>query len=218
MAQVFRPVWNTVSRLCIAAFVLGLAAVCWAGFEIQRSPWITNARMVRPQPVPFSHEHHVGGLGLDCRYCHTSVEESSSAGFPPTHTCMTCHSKIWTEADVLEPIRRSWREGERIKWTKVYTLPDYVFFNHSIHVNKGVGCSTCHGEVDRMPLMWSVVDLKMSWCLDCHRNPEKYLRPKNEVFNLHWTPNEPQEELGARLVKEYNIPTERLEDCYTCHR
>ncbi|HRX87278.1 MAG TPA: cytochrome c3 family protein [Phycisphaerae bacterium] len=218
MAQVFGRVWNTVSRLCIAAVVIGIGVVAWGAFEIQRGPWVTREGMARPQPVPFSHEHHVGGLGLDCRYCHTGVETSSFAGLPPTHTCMTCHSKMWSDADTLAPVRNSWKTGERIEWTKVYTLPDYVFFNHSIHVNKGIGCSTCHGQVDEMPLMWSVVNLKMEWCLNCHRAPEKYIRPKDEVFNLHWSPPDDQEKLGRQLVKEYNIPVERLSDCYTCHR
>jgi len=131
---------------------------------------------------------------------------------------MTCHSKIWTEAEVLAPVRESWRSNERLAWTKVYTLPDYVFFNHSIHVAKGIGCATCHGQVDQMPLMWTVVNLKMEWCLDCHREPEKYIRPKEEVFNLNWSPSRPQVEVGAHLVKEYGVPVERLEDCYICHR
>ena len=135
--------------------------------------------MPREQPIPFSHAHHVGGLGIDCRYCHTSVETSSFAGIPPTKTCMNCHSQIWSTSPTLEPVRESFRTGVSIQWTRVNDLPDYVYFNHSIHVNKGIGCESCHGRVDRMPLTWQENSLQMDWCLDCHRDPGKHIRPRD---------------------------------------
>jgi NAD-dependent SIR2 family protein deacetylase len=199
-----------------AVFVLALLA--WIGAMVHRSPYVTMASVIREQPVPFSHEHHFAGLGIDCRYCHTSVETSSFAGIPPIKTCMTCHSKIWTSADLLEPIRASWRTGVALQWQRVHILPDYVFFNHSIHVQKGMGCSTCHGRVDQMPLMAKVASMQMEWCLQCHREPERFIRPEAEIFNMQWEPPDNQSELGRQLVKEYNIPVRRLTDCYTCHR
>jgi Cytochrome c7 and related cytochrome c len=137
--------------------------------------------------VPFSHQHHVAGLGLDCRYCHTSVENSSFAGIPPTKTCMNCHSEIWTNADILEPVRASYRNGTPIWWTKLHDLPDYVYFNHEIHINKGIGCASCHGPVDEMPLTYAHASLQMEWCLDCHRNPAKNIRPVGDpIYNIGW--------------------------------
>jgi hypothetical protein len=138
------------------------------------------------QPVPFSHKHHVQGLGLQCQYCHTSVEKSSYAGIPPTKTCMNCHSEIWTNAQLLEPVRNSWATGESIQWIRVHDLPDYVYFNHEIHVNKGIGCASCHGRVDEMPLMYEENTLQMEWCLNCHRNPAGNLRPTAEIYNMAW--------------------------------
>ena len=174
---------------------------------------------MRAQPVPFSHEHHVAGLGIDCRYCHTAVEVSSFAGIPPTATCMNCHSQIWSGSDVLKPLRDSFQTGTPIRWTRVHNLPDFVYFNHSIHVRKGVGCVTCHGPVDRMPLMWQDQTLQMEWCLDCHRAPEQYLRPREQVFNMNWRPDREQRVLGRQLVKQYNIRNPReLTSCSTCHR
>jgi Zn ribbon nucleic-acid-binding protein len=166
--------------------------------------------------VPFSHEHHVGGLGIDCRYCHTSVENSSFANIPPTKTCMNCHSQIWNRAPMLERVRESFRSDTSIRWIRVHDLPDYVYFNHSIHVAKGVGCTTCHGQVNKMPLMWQENSLQMSWCLDCHRHPERFVRPKSEVFSVSWQPPPNQVEMGRELVKEYNIQS--LTSCSTCHR
>jgi hypothetical protein len=183
------------------------------------SPYYTNVNVTREQPVPFSHKHHAGELGIDCRYCHTSVEKSSFAGVPPTQTCMTCHSQIWTNATMLEPVRASYRSDKSISWTRVYALPDYVYFNHSIHVNKGVGCTSCHGEIAQMPLTYKANTLYMGWCLDCHRQPEKYLRPKSEVFNPNYVPPANQLELGAQLVKDYKIiPLQERQSCSTCHR
>jgi hypothetical protein len=172
--------------------------------------------VAREQPVQFSHKHHVGGIGIDCRYCHTSVETASTAGIPPTETCMTCHSQIWAESPMLEPVRASWRSGRSLEWTRVHDLPDFAYFDHSIHVNKGIGCVTCHGRVDRMPLMWRVERLHMEWCLDCHRHPERHIRPREQVFSMTWVSSEDQRTLGERLVKEYGV--QKLTDCYVCHR
>jgi NAD-dependent SIR2 family protein deacetylase len=173
---------------------------------------------VRPQPVPFSHKHHVSGLGIDCRYCHTAVEQSAFAGIPSTSTCMNCHSQIWTNSPMLEPVRESYRTGQPLRWTRVHNLAEFAYFNHSIHVNKGVGCATCHGPVDQMPLIAQQESLLMEWCLDCHRNPEQYLRPREEVFNMSWTAPANQSELGLELVRKYNVRTEQLTDCSVCHR
>jgi Cytochrome c7 and related cytochrome c len=171
------------------------------------------------QPIQFSHAHHVGGVGIDCRYCHTSVEESAFANIPPTKTCMNCHSQIWTNAPILEPVRASFRDNTRLTWTRVNDLPDFVYFNHSIHVRKGVGCATCHGRVDKMPLMYQDAPLTMMWCLDCHRNPAKYVRPRDQVYNMAWERPSGDPDLGKRLVEEYKIGrVEQLTSCSTCHR
>lgn len=216
MPQLFHRSTNTLSRVTIwgAGFIVaGLGLVV---FVLYRSPYLTAQDMVKDQPVPFSHKHHVSGLGIDCQYCHTSVENSSFAGIPPTETCMSCHSQIWTNAAVLEPVRESLRTGTAIRWTRVNDLPDYVYFNHSIHVSKGIGCETCHGRVDQMPLTWRAQTLQMGWCLECHRHPELYVRPKAEVYTMGYRPPESQAVLGPRLVNEYQIKS--LTDCYTCHR
>ncbi len=220
----------------VAAVVL-LTGLGWAALRLQRSPYVTYAGVARMQPVPFSHQHHVSGLGIDCRYCHTSVETSGFAGIPPTKTCMNCHSQIWTNAPMLEPVRESFRSGKSLVWTRANDLPDFVYFDHSIHINKGVGCNTCHGPVDRMPLMYNYASLQMEWCLDCHRAPEKYLRPRDQVFNMRYeqpTEANPVEltsadgqvnkytsqiALGKDLRKRYHLRTERdITSCNTCHR
>jgi len=154
--------------------------------SLQRSPWVTRQGQRPDQPVPFSHKHHVEGLGLQCQYCHVSVEKSSYAGIPPTKTCMNCHSQIWTNAQLLEPVRQSWATGASLQWIKVHDLPDFVYFNHEIHVNKGIGCASCHGRVDEMPLMYEQNSLQMEWCLNCHRNPSVNLRPTSEIYNMAW--------------------------------
>ena len=182
MAQLFHPRSNTIARASIAGAVLLLTGLVWAVTALNLSSYSTRVEIPRDQPVPFSHKHHVSGLGLDCRYCHTSVETSAFAGMPPTETCITCHSQIWSDSPMLEPVRASWRNNESIHWTRVHDLPGFVYFNHSIHINKGIGCQTCHGRVDLMPLMWKVNSLHMGWCLDCHRAPEKYIRPKSGRF------------------------------------
>jgi hypothetical protein len=171
--------------------------------------------------VQFSHEHHVAGLGIDCRYCHTSVEESSYAGIPATETCMQCHSQIWADSPKLFPVRESFKSNNSLEWNRVYDLPDYAYFNHVVHIKKGVGCATCHGPVNEMPLTWREHTLHMKWCLECHRNPEEYLRPLDRVFAMDWKPEETgktQSELGAELVEQQRVDTSNLTNCSICHR
>lgn len=217
--QIFHRSTNTIAKVSLIGAIFFLGFVGWAFSSLMRSPYATGQGVVLKQPVPFSHQHHVAGLGIDCRYCHTSVEQSAFAGIPPTQTCMNCHNQIWTNADLLEPVRSSYANNVPIEWNRVHDLPDFVFFNHSVHVAKGVGCVTCHGQVDRMPLMFQQASLQMEWCLDCHRDPGKFVRPREEVFNINWQPPaDPAERhaLQARLVKEYNVQS--LMSCSTCHR
>jgi hypothetical protein len=217
--QIFHRSTNTFSRATIYGAVFIVVGIGWALMQIQRSPYVTYAGVVKPQPVPFSHQHHVTGLGIDCRYCHTSVETSSFAGIPPTKTCMNCHAQIWSTSPTLEPVRESFRTGNSIMWTRVNDLPDYVYFNHSIHVSKGIGCESCHGRVDRMPLTWQENSLQMTWCLDCHRDPAQHIRPRDAITVMGYQPAEPQETLGPKLMKEYEVKDARtLTSCNTCHR
>ena len=218
---------NTVSRVAIVAAVMTGGAIPVLAYVINKSPNETLVRQVREQPVPFSHEHHVRGLGVDCRYCHTSVEVSANAGMPPTYTCMSCHSQIWKNAPMLEPVRASLREDKGIPWNKVHQLPDFVYFNHGIHVQKGVGCTECHGRIDHMPLAWKEKPLTMEWCLSCHRNPEQFVRPKEYAFVMDYVASDKvladhgvksKAELGAKLVKDYEIEVGRLDNCSICHR
>jgi hypothetical protein len=221
MGQLFSPGSNTFFRVFLLGGVAGVLGLGGIGYAIYRSPYMTMQNVPRDQEVPFSHQHHVGGLGLDCRYCHTSVEDSSFAGLPPTETCMTCHSRVWTGAPMLAPVRESLATQQPLAWNRVNQLPDFVFFNHSIHVQKGVGCSSCHGRVDQMPLTWKAHSLYMRWCVDCHEAPEKQLRPRDQIFNMAWEPGPDQEVLGTNLMREYHIRTERLsqlKDCSMCHR
>ena len=218
MAQIFHPSTNTIAKASIFGAIFLIGGVLFVGAEINRSPYITEVNVARAQPVPFSHEHHVSGLGIDCRYCHTSVETSSNAGIPATKTCMTCHSQIWTNAELLEPVRESWRTNTPIQWTRVHDLPDFVYFDHSIHVNKGVGCTSCHGQVDQMPLMWQTASLQMEWCLKCHRAPEEFVRPREEVFNMNFQYGPDHAERGRQLVEMYNIRKEQITNCSICHR
>ncbi len=188
-------------------------------YLLLHSPYQTDVRVVRPQPVPFSHEHHVSGLGIDCRYCHTSVETSAFAGLPPTHTCMSCHSQIWAASPVLEPVRASLAENKPLVWSRVHDLPDFVYFHHAIHIQKGVGCVSCHGRVDRMPLMWKEESLTMEWCLDCHRQPERHLREKSDIVRMDLAlSNQAQLEKGRDLVRRNHIEVDRLTNCSVCHR
>lgn len=232
MAQVFHRSTNTIARASILATLLVVAGVLWTALEMTRSPYTTYAGVAKAQPVPFSHQHHVSGLGIDCRYCHTSVETSGFAGIPPTKTCMNCHSQIWTNAPMLEPVRESYKTGKSLVWTRLNDLPDFVYFDHSIHINKGVGCQSCHGPVEKMPLMYAQASLQMEWCLNCHRAPEKFLRPRDKVFDMTYeqpTAAKPvevagqkftnQEKLGLYLKSAYHLRSERdITSCSTCHR
>jgi hypothetical protein len=222
MPQIFHHSTNTLAKLSIFAVITLLLVGGWALGEINRSSWVTGAYVDREQPVQFSHKHHVGDDGIDCRYCHTTVEKAANAGIPPTSTCMNCHTQIWADSPYLEPVRESYRTGKPIEWTRVHDLPDFAYFNHSIHVNKGVGCSTCHGAVDQMALTYQASSLQMEWCISCHRNPERFIRPQDKVFDMSW----PAENTtgaalaqGMELKKKYNIqPPSILTSCSTCHR
>ncbi len=186
MAQVFDRSSNALARMSLVLTGLIVIALGVTLDSLQRSPWVTRQGQRPDQPIPFSHKHHVEGLGLQCQYCHTSVEKSSYSGIPPTKTCINCHAQTWTNAELLEPVRQSWATGASIQWTRVHDLPDYVYFNHEIHVNKGLGCASCHGRVDEMPLMYQESTLQMEWCLNCHRNPAVNLRPTSEIYNMAW--------------------------------
>jgi Cytochrome c7 and related cytochrome c len=236
MPQIFSRSANTLARASIFVVVLLASAAAAGLLQLQRSPYVTRQHMALQQPIPFSHQHHVSGLGIDCRYCHTSVEESSFAGIPPTKTCMNCHAQMWTNAAMLEPVRHSFYTGKSIQWARVHDLPDFVYFNHSIHVAKGVGCYSCHGPVDQMPLMYAENTLQMEWCLSCHRQPEKFLRPKDQIFNMKY--EQPSSEhpvevevdgkkqsftdqiaLGNALKVKYHLRSvQDITSCSTCHR
>ncbi|MGB6876213.1 MAG: cytochrome c3 family protein [Candidatus Acidiferrales bacterium] len=214
--QIFHPSTNTISRLSIYCGVVFIGLLSYVLYEVGQSPYYTEQNIPQVQPVPFSHRHHVSQLGIDCRYCHTSVETSSFAGLPSTQTCMTCHSQVWNNASILAPVRESYETGQSIAWTRVNALPQFVYFDHSIHIHKGIGCTTCHGDVGDMAITWRATTLQMAWCLDCHRHPEEYVRPRDQVFNVNYKPPKDQLQLGGLLVREYKINS--LTSCETCHR
>jgi hypothetical protein len=216
MAQIFDRSSNALARASLVLTGLIVIALGMTLDQLQRSPWVTRQGQRAPQPVPFSHKHHVMGLGIQCQYCHTSVEKSSYAGIPPTKTCMNCHAQIWTNADLLEPVRHSWATGESITWTKVHDLPDFAYFSHEIHVNKGLGCSSCHGRVDQMPIMYAQNTLQMEWCLDCHRNPAKNLRPTSQIYNMAWTgPSTDNPVWCGTTGPKTGVPTAQTVSCTT---
>jgi cytochrome c7-like protein len=216
MPQIFRRSANTLSKLSLAGLLILVGTLIFLAILLARSSYVTRAQEFVEQPVQFSHRHHVKDDGIDCRYCHTSVETSAFAGIPPTKTCMNCHSQIWSQAPILEPIRASFREDRPVHWVRVHDLPDFVYFNHSIHIKKGMGCETCHGRIDDMPLTLQQNTLQMEWCLNCHRNPEQYVRPRAEVYTMGYKPPVPQSVMGPQLVKEYGIRGNT--SCSTCHR
>lgn len=225
MPQIFHRSFNTVSKVSILGGLFILAGAGWVAGEYYRSPYVTGQDVPHLQPVPFSHEHHVGKLGIDCRYCHTTAEHSSFAGMPSTKTCMNCHSQIWFGSPMLEPVRESYRTDISIEWQRVHDLPGFVYFDHSIHVHKGIGCATCHGRVDQMPLMAQAAPMQMRWCLECHREPERFVRPRREVFNMDWKPGDEKDPhgqsqdqltLGRELVEQYRI--HKQTSCSVCHR
>ncbi len=219
MSQIFPKSANAAARSTLFGVLTLVLFVGWIVFTLMRSSWVTKQNEFVEQPIQFSHAHHVGGIGLDCRYCHTTVEKSSFAGIPPTKTCINCHAQIWTTAPLLEPVRASFRDDKPLTWTRVNDLPDFVYFNHQIHIKQGVGCATCHGPVDKMPLMYQATSMQMEWCLACHRAPEKFLRPRSEVFNMSYEAPANQLELGLRLKKEYQVAgIEHMTSCSVCHR
>jgi len=216
MAQVFPRRANLVARGSLvgglgALFVL--SALYWVYI---RTPLFTGVGTAPSQPVPFSHAVHAGELGIDCRYCHTTVENSAFAGMPDTKTCMNCHSVVLTQDPRLAPVRESFKTGKAIQWNTVNDLPDYVYFDHSIHINKGIGCSSCHGDVDKEPLMAKGASLQMGFCVNCHTHPEQQVRPRDQVFNMSWQPPANQAVVGPQLVQEYHIQTKI--SCSACHR
>ncbi len=216
MPQVFPRSSNSIARLSLLGAVLTIGLLSAVAYVIVRSPYATGAGVPPDQPVPFSHAHHSGGDGIDCRYCHQSAEYSAVAGVPPTETCINCHKQIWANSPNLQLVRDSADNGEPIQWIKVHDLPDFVYFNHSIHVKKGVGCSTCHGQVNRMQLTWQVAPLTMQWCVECHSEPEKFVRPQSEIYNMQWTASPDQLERGRELVRQYDI--QKKVYCSACHR
>ncbi len=218
MPQIFPRSANAIARASIFAAILLIGGFLLFLDSFNRSNYQTNQNIIREQPVQFSHARHVAGNGIDCRYCHTSVEESHFAGIPPVETCMTCHSQVLKDAPILEPVRASYNTGAPLEWVRVHDLGDFVYFNHSIHVNKGVGCVTCHGRVDEMALTFQENTLQMQWCLDCHRDPGKNLRPKEHVFDLDWKPTGDQQALGDSLIEAYHINVGQLTNCSICHR
>jgi hypothetical protein len=219
MAQIFHRSTNTISRVSIYGAVFIAAALGYLGWAVTESPYFTDVNVPREQPVPFSHKHHVTDDGIDCRYCHTSVEKSSFAGIPSTHICMSCHSRLWTTSPMLEPVRLSYQTDKSLEWTRVNAVPDFAYFDHSIHIHKGVGCTTCHGPIGEMPLTWRANTLYMRWCIDCHKHPERFVRRREDVFKANYQSPQDQLALGRQLVKEYKIKdATQLTDCYTCHR
>ncbi len=218
MSQIFSPSMNIISRVAIVGIVFILAGVAGLAYLYFRSPYVTEVGIAKAQPVSFSHQQHVVGVGLDCRYCHTSVEESNFAGIPPTETCIGCHSHFSTDDPVLEPVRASDQNNQPLEWVRVHDLADFVYFNHAIHVKKGVGCETCHGRVDQMSLIAKAESLQMDWCLECHRAPERFLRPVDQIFTMGWESPGDQVSLGRQLVADYGVKVDQLTDCSICHR
>jgi hypothetical protein len=228
MPQVFPRSANTLSKVSIFGSLFLLAFTIWVCLLYTRSSYGTDAGVARVQPVPFSHQHHVGVLGIDCRYCHTSVEHSSFAGIPATKICMNCHSQMWFGSSMLEPVRDSYRSNQSLRWSRVYNTPGFVYFDHSIHIHKGVGCASCHGRIDEMPFTYQVPSLLMEWCVNCHRQPENHLRPRAKVFDMRWRPADERDDnglpydqltLGRKLKQEYKIvDAGLLTSCTVCHR
>jgi hypothetical protein len=215
MAQIFHPRTGLYATLGCLAFVVMLIAGIAAWRAVTAEPNAQDEAV--EQPIPFSHQHHVGEVGLDCRYCHATVETSAFAGMPSVSTCMTCHSQLFADQAMFAPLLDSWQAGTPLTWTRVHDLPDFVYFNHAAHVAGGVGCISCHGDVAHMPLMRREAPLTMKWCLDCHRHPERAVRERGDVFALK-APDARDDALGMHLVDTYRIDTRRLTDCSVCHR
>lgn len=217
MPQYFPPNSNAFAKWSILGGVIFLSLLLLSLVFYART-FRNRVNVPVQQPVGYQHALHVSELGLDCRYCHTSVEVAASANIPPTEVCMTCHSQVRVGAPALAAVQASWDNGTSIEWNRVHDLADFVYFNHSAHINKGVGCATCHGRIDRMNEIWKAEPMTMGWCLECHRNPARFVRPKEEVFNLAYEAPANQLELGRQLVEAYHINTNKLPQCSTCHR
>jgi hypothetical protein len=219
MRQLFAPGADAIFRLVLLTAAALVFAVSFGLIGYAHSDYAGNVGIAPAQPVPFSHKHHVAELGLDCRNCHAQAETSATAGLPPTYTCMTCHSQIWDQALMLGPVRASLANNEPLHWTRVNRLPDYVYFNHSVHVTAGVGCSSCHGQVDAMQMTYAAKSFTMEFCLTCHRNPKEALRPQSEVWNTDWVAPANQAASGEALAKAHHVPDAGyLTQCSTCHR
>ncbi|MGO9484248.1 MAG: cytochrome c3 family protein [Rhodomicrobium sp.] len=216
--QLFRPSANVLARAILITGALLPFAAIGVTYGVMNSAYVTGQGVIRYQPIPFSHKHHNGELGIHCLYCHTGVEKSAFAGLPATHICMSCHSQIWTNAAMLAPVRESLAANRPIRWNRVHVLPAYVYFNHSVHIAKGVGCSTCHGRMDEMALTSQAAPLTMRWCVDCHSNPAPNLRPRDQIFNMAWEAPPDQDRSGGALLQANHIDTNRLIECSTCHR
>jgi hypothetical protein len=218
MGQIFPRSANLLIRLSIFAVLLLVVELTLILGVYFRSNYFRQINIAVEQPVSFSHQLHNGVLGVDCRYCHVSVAESSFANIPATETCMTCHSQIKSNSPGLAAVRESYASGEPIEWVRVHKVPDFVYFNHSIHINQGIGCSNCHGQVNTMAVVWQTQPLYMGWCLNCHRNPEQYIRPRDQVFNMDYVPPANQLQVGADLVRQYGVNKAQLTNCSICHR
>ncbi len=222
MSQLFGRSANTLALLTISVVLLLGGIGVGLAYAIQGSSYVTEVNTFKAQPVPFSHQHHVGGLGIDCRYCHTSVETSAVAGVPPVDTCMNCHKMMWADAPMLKPIRDAHKTGEAIEWNQVNKVPEFVYFNHSAHINKGVSCVSCHGQVNEMPLMRKTQTLYMGFCLDCHRNPQANLRPVEAVTDMDWHPDEEWKKkdklVHHGIHPKKNFEVHQLTNCSMCHR
>lgn len=219
MAQIFPKSANNIAKISmiLAVVLVGLGGFAFTQFS--RSAYLTGQYLEKQQPVQFSHKHHVGDDGIDCRYCHQTVETTATAGMPSTQTCMNCHSQIWADSPYLEPVRASFRDNKPIEWQRVHDMPEYTYFNHSIHVAKGVGCSTCHGAIDNMPVVFQENSLQMEWCIACHRTPENFIRPKSEIFNMNYQPGDIDQKDRDKLKVDYKIRSkEMMTSCSTCHR
>jgi len=217
MSALFKPSSNTAFRIALVMLALLFGGGLIAGPMIYvRTPFYTQQQDPVDQPVQFDHRHHVGDEGIDCRYCHYLVEKSPNAGIPPTSVCLNCHEQIWNKSPKLAPVRESYFADRPIVWNKVNKLPHFVYFNHSIHVKQGVGCVTCHGRIDEMAQVEKAQPLTMGWCLDCHRQPEKYLRPRDQVTSMTYKPKGDQVALGRELKEQYHVDTRT--SCTTCHR
>lgn len=219
MAQFFNKSANNIARISMVLAAVAAGGAFLGYTQFARSSYLTGRYVEKQQPVQFSHKHHVGDDGIDCRYCHQTVETTASAGMPSTQTCMNCHSQIWTDSPYLEPVKASFRENKPIEWERVHDLPEFAYFDHSIHIAKGVGCSTCHGQIDNMPAVFQENTLQMEWCLACHRNPEQFIRPRSEIFNMDWQVNDLDDAARAKLKVDYKIRSkEMMTSCSTCHR